>query len=191
MAVQETTSGRAARLTASGDCEEASALLGEVIASGPELSNEIVRFLVRVQNDLADVSEDISVIFDDGGSEGPAVRVDEGYVARLERACEHFGADLPTLSVAAIPGGTTPAATLFHARTAVRRAERAVQEAVADARLNPLVEDYLDQLGDMLLILARTANLEHGDTLWQPGMTAKLGTAELWEPMPEPDEESP
>lgn len=182
------TDKAAPQIAASGACEEASALLGEVIALGPELPNEMVRILARVQNDLVDVSSDISIPLDAEGTDSSVIRIDEGYVRRLDSACEHFGADLAAPPTVAVPGGTTPAATLFHARTVVRRAERATHGALNSAQINPLTSVYLNRLGSLLLILARGSNVEHGDTLWQPGLTTELGDAELWEPMQAPGE---
>jgi cob(I)alamin adenosyltransferase len=62
------------------------------------------------------------------------------------------------------------------ARTVVRRAERAVWAALdahgdaAEGGVNRLVAQYLNRLSDLLFILARTANGEAGDVLWQPGL---------------------
>jgi cob(I)alamin adenosyltransferase len=35
--------------------------------------------------------------------------------------------------------------------------------------MNPLTAKYLNRLSDLLFILARTANTERRDVLWQPG----------------------
>lgn len=178
----------APRIAASGECEHASALLGVVIALGPELPPEMVRLLARIQNDLADVASDISTPHDGHDTDSAVVRIDEGYVGRLERACEHFGVELPSSPDVVVPGGTTPAATLFHARAVVRRAERATQAVIEGERMNPLTGRYLNRLGSLLLILARDANVEHGDTVWEPGLSGGLGGAELWEPRQETGE---
>jgi cob(I)alamin adenosyltransferase len=70
-----------------------------------------------------------------------------------------------------LPGGTPGAALLHLARTVARRAERsawAAIEAYGDS-VNPLAAKYLNRLSDLLFILARAANSERGDVLWQPG----------------------
>lgn len=179
----------APRIAASGECEEAGAILGLAISLGPEMSNDMVRLLVRVQNDLIDVSADISTLYSENKPDEAVVRIDDEYLARLERACDYFSAELPPPSSVVVHGGTTSAATLFHARTVVRRAERTTQVALEHERMNPLTGTYLNRLGTLLLILARTANVEHGDSLWQPGLSAELDGTELWEPLPEPDYE--
>ena len=35
--------------------------------------------------------------------------------------------------------------------------------------MNPLTAKYLNRLSDLLFILARVANADRGDVLWQPG----------------------
>lgn len=179
----------APRIAASGECEEAGALLGIAISLGPEMSNDMVRLLVRVQNDLIDASADISTLYGGEHSDNGVVRIDQAYLDRLERACDYFSAELPPPDSVVVHGGTTSAATLFHARTVVRRAERTTQVALEQERMNPLTGTYLNRLGTLLLILARQANVEHGDSLWQPGLSARLDGTELWEALPEPSPE--
>ncbi|MGH3502161.1 MAG: cob(I)yrinic acid a,c-diamide adenosyltransferase [Nocardioidaceae bacterium] len=175
------------RIAAYGDCEEACALIGEAVTLGSGLSNEVVRLLARVQNDLVDVSADICDPVMAPDTDQP--RINEEYVQRLERACDHFNAELPQPSSFVVPGGTTTAATLHHARTVVRRAERTTQGALEhDSGMSRLTQSYLNRLGSLLFILARRANVEHGDTLWEPGLSATLGNTELWEAVPEPEE---
>lgn len=175
------------RVLASGECEEASALLGMAITAAAELSAEVVRALVRVQNDLIDVGADIGAPHDGVGEDDARVRIDESYVERVERACDYFSTDLDPLDGFVVPGGTTMAASLHHARTVVRRAERTAHAALEQDGVSSLPPKYLNRLGSLLLILAREANVEHGDTLWQPGLSTRLEGSELWELRAEPE----
>jgi cob(I)alamin adenosyltransferase len=59
-----------------------------------------------------------------------------------------------------------------------RRAERTTWAAIeahgsadetAEGGVNPLTAKYLNRLSDLLFILCRVANAEHGDVLWKPG----------------------
>lgn len=181
------------RIVAYGDCEEAGAAIGMAIALGAGLTDNVVTLLARVQNDLVDVSADLSAPIEGTGQPATAaLRLDTGYVERLERACDNFDAELPPLPSFAIAGGTTTAAMLHHARTVVRRAERTTQAALEyhGESMNPITVCYLNRLSSLLFILARGANAEHGDTLWLPGFTARLGT-ELWDmPVQETAEET-
>jgi cob(I)alamin adenosyltransferase len=51
-----------------------------------------------------------------------------------------------------------------------RRAERAVWALLGAEpdTTNPQTATYLNRLSDLLFILARVANLEVGDVMWQP-----------------------
>jgi cob(I)alamin adenosyltransferase len=157
------------RIGAYADANEANAAIGVAIALGG-LDAEIVKVLVRVQNDLFDVGADLAtpVVPD---PEYPPLRVEQGYVDRLEADCDRFLAGLEKLRSFILPGGTPGAALLHQACTIVRRAERstwAAIEAHGDT-VNPLAATYLNRLSDLLFILARSANRERGDVLWVPG----------------------
>jgi cob(I)alamin adenosyltransferase len=60
---------------------------------------------------------------------------------------------------------------LHVARTVTRRAERSTWAALAEhgQSMNVLTARYLNRLSDLLFILARYANRDSGDVLWQPG----------------------
>jgi cob(I)alamin adenosyltransferase len=97
--------------------------------------------------------------------------VRQEYVDRLEGWCDHYNDPLPKLRSFVLPGGTPGAALLHIATTATRRAERSVWAAldVHGETMNPLTARYLNRASDLLFILARHANRERGDVLWQPG----------------------
>lgn len=177
------------RIAVRGECDEVAALIGVAITLATDMPVETVRLLTRVQNDIDDLSADIGAPID-GHAADEHPRIDEEYVARIERACDYFGAELSPIGHTIVPGGTTSAANLHHARTVVRRAERTTNAALAidHTRMNPLTRNYLNRLASLLLILARLENLEHGDNVWQPGLSAELGGVELWEPVPDPAE---
>jgi cob(I)alamin adenosyltransferase len=165
------------RLAAYADTEEANAAIGAAVALG-SLPEPLVTLLTRVQNDLFDVGADLArPVVPDG--DVPALRVDEGYVERLEAACDEHNADLPPLRSFILPGGTPGAALLHVARTVTRRAERSAWAAIeqygstpvgeGEGGVNPLTARYLNRLSDLLFILCRVANAGHGDVLWVPG----------------------
>jgi cob(I)alamin adenosyltransferase len=157
------------RLAAYADVEEANSAIGLVLALGG-LPDGIVALLRRVQNDLFDVGADLCapVVPD---PEYPPLRIDEPYITRLEAACDTYNADLAPLRSFILPGGTPGAALLHVARTVVRRAERSTWTAIEahGEAVNPLTAKYLNRLSDLLFILCRVANAEHGDVLWKPG----------------------
>jgi cob(I)alamin adenosyltransferase len=157
------------RLAAFADVDEANCAIGAALALGG-LSDRAVAVLARVQNELFDVGADLCNPVSDNPPY-PPLRIDGTYVSALEHDCDEHNADLPTLRSFVLPGGTPGAALLHTARTVVRRAERSTWAALAvyGDTMNPLTARYLNRLSDLLFILARQANTEHGDVLWKPG----------------------
>ncbi|GAA1308545.1 cob(I)yrinic acid a,c-diamide adenosyltransferase [Streptomyces sanglieri] len=157
------------RISAYADANEANAVIGTAIALG-QLPEDVVKVLVRVQNDLFDVGADLSnPVAED--PKYPPLRVEQSYVDKLEADCDHFLEQLEKLRSFILPGGTPGAALLHQACTVVRRAERSTWAAleVHGEVMNTLTATYLNRLSDLLFILARTANKEVGDVLWVPG----------------------
>ncbi|WP_405938877.1 cob(I)yrinic acid a,c-diamide adenosyltransferase [Streptomyces sp. NBC_00726] len=162
------------RISAYADANEANAVIGTAIALG-QLAEDVVKVLVRVQNDLFDVGADLStpVVEDPALSKtmAPPLRVEQSYVDKLEGDCDHYLEQVEKLRSFILPGGTPGAALLHQACTVVRRAERSTWAAmeVHGEVMNPLTATYLNRLSDLLFILARVANKEVGDVLWVPG----------------------
>jgi cob(I)alamin adenosyltransferase len=161
------------RLEAYACVDEGNAQIGVALAHAAVdggLEDNVVTVLTRIQNDLFDVGADLCtpVVPD---PEYPPLRVEQGYVDRLEAWCDHYNEPLPALRSFILNGGTVAAAHLHVARTVVRRAERAAWGAWAEheATMNPLAITYLNRLSDLLFILARHANRQNGDVLWVPG----------------------
>ena len=154
------------RLEAYADVDEANSAIGVVLALG-EPPAELIPVLHRVQNELFDVGADLCTPL---GGDGPALRVSQDYIDRLEAECDRFNADLPNLRSFILPGGTKASALLHVARTVTRRAERATWRAFGEYgdSMNPLTTHYLNRLSDLLFILGRVAN-PGGDVLWVPG----------------------
>jgi cob(I)alamin adenosyltransferase len=159
-----------ARLAAYADTDEANCAIGAAITLGG-LPGDMVRLLQRIQNELFDCGADLATPLPQTPPEYPQLRIDESYVTALEAACDGYNATLPTLRSFVLPGGTPGAALLHTARVVTRRAERTAWAAVAEhgASISPWPAKYLNRLSDLLFILARAANRDGGDVLWQPG----------------------
>jgi cob(I)alamin adenosyltransferase len=156
------------RISAYADADECNAALGVALALGG-LSEGVRDVLTTVQNDLFDVGADLcNPIADDPPY--PPLRINEGYITRLEGWCDEFNEQLQPLNSFVLPGGTPGAALLHVARTVARRAERsawALREA-EPSRTSDLPAKYLNRLSDLLFILSRVAN-PGGDVTWVPG----------------------
>jgi cob(I)alamin adenosyltransferase len=157
------------RLEAYADVDELNSHLGWALVSG-DLDPDVVALLTRVQNELFDVGADLATPVVEE-PEWPPLRVEPAYVERLEEACDRYNEALEPLRSFVLPGGTPGAAALHVCRTVARRAERAGWAAYAEhsASMNEVALQYLNRLSDLLFILARHANAELGDVLWQPG----------------------
>ena len=167
------------RLAAYADANEANAFLGVAIESG-NLPDDVVAVLKRVQNDLFDVGADLCTPLQET-YEYPPLRVKQQWIDELEADCDSFNARLDKLRSFILPSGSPGAAHLHVATTVVRRAERSTWAAIeahgtdpgtakGEGGVSTLAANYLFRLSDLLFILARVANLDHGgDVLWQPG----------------------
>ncbi|KWX57521.1 cob(I)yrinic acid a,c-diamide adenosyltransferase [Mycobacterium sp. NAZ190054] len=157
------------RLEAYATVDETNAHIG-VALSVADLEDAVVTVLLHIQNDLFDVGADLSTpIVPD--PKHPPLRVTQSYVDRLEKWCDDFNDELEPLRSFILNGGSPAAAYLHVARTVARRAEREAwraYEQYADS-MNKLTITYLNRLSDLLFILARHSNREHGDVLWVPG----------------------
>ena len=169
----------APRLAAYAAANEANAFLGVAIESG-NLPDDVVAVLKRVQNDLFDVGADLCTPLQET-YEYPPLRVKQQWIDELEADCDSFNARLDKLRSFILPSGSPGAAHLHVATTVVRRAERSTWAAIeahgtdpgtakGEGGVSTLAANYLNRLSDLLFILARVANLDHGgDVLWQPG----------------------
>jgi cob(I)alamin adenosyltransferase len=83
------------RLVAYADVDEANCAIGAALALG-QLDGPVAALLTRIQNELFDVGADLcNPISPD--PKYPPLRVDDGYVTDLEKACDEHNAGLPTL----------------------------------------------------------------------------------------------
>ncbi|MGH3447493.1 MAG: cob(I)yrinic acid a,c-diamide adenosyltransferase [Nocardioidaceae bacterium] len=156
------------RVVAHGGCEEANAAIGVVLALG-SLTTYVTATLASVQDDLFDLAADLSEPV--SRQTESTVRIVDAHIERLERACDHYSSQLTPKDGEVLPGGTVASALMYQARTVVRRAERNTWVAVEQHpdSVNPLTARYLNRLSSMLFVLARGANVEHGDSIWRPG----------------------
>jgi cob(I)alamin adenosyltransferase len=164
------TSKNDPRLEAYATVDEANSAIGVVLALGGLKDDEIIKLLVRIQNDLFDVGADLCTPIVDNPTTEP-LRVLESQIDYLEKQIDKYNESLQPLRTFVLPSGT-PASALMHvARTVVRRAERNTWHAIHSfgGGVNPVTAKYLNRLSDLLFVLARTANKEIGDQLWVPG----------------------
>jgi len=162
----ERVSKDARRVEAYGTVDEANALLGVARAQLGELGG-FDALLAGLQSALFDVGADLAT--PESRYRSNIVPLAPADVAGLEREIDRLEAELPALRAFILPGGHPAAASLHHARTVVRRAERRVVELLHHEEANPLVAVYLNRLSDLLFVLARAVNAAAGvrDPEWR------------------------
>jgi cob(I)alamin adenosyltransferase len=154
------------RVEAYGTVDELNATLGLARATGLDSMSEGVLALVQV--DLFTLGAELACVPGKEGKLGMAL-VDGADAVRLERAIDAAEEGLSPLKNFVLPGGSTQAAALHHARTVCRRAERAVL-ALDDGEARADVVIYLNRLSDLLFTLSRRENHVRGvaDVPWAP-----------------------
>ena len=169
------------RIEAYADVDEANSALGVAISlARNEFDHETLKLLSQIQNDLFDLGADLSNPLNEHYEYEP-LRVDAVWIDALENAIDKYNAELEKLDSFILPGGSGLAAGLHLARTVVRRAERATWHAIEtygtepakkghnDGGVSPVAAKYLNRLSDLLFVLARYANIQHGgDVKWIP-----------------------
>ena len=136
-------------MAAIGEVDEANSAIGVALTLVDDKTH--ARRLRAIQNEMFDLGADIAT---PGDVEG-ALRVTAGQVERLEQEIDAMNADLEPLTSFILPGGSPVAASLYLARTVVRRAERAAVALHAAEPINPQALAYLNRLSDHLFVLAR------------------------------------
>ena len=151
------------RFEAVGAVDEANSVLGWTIQALDEAVD-----LVRVQNDLFDLGADLATPGEDFAPSEMVLRIVPAQVEWLEQKIDAANEGLEPLRSFILPGGSEAAARLHVARTAARRAERAMTALAAAEPVNPAALQYINRLSDYLFVLARAAN-DGRDPLWKPG----------------------
>jgi len=148
------------RVAAYGDVDELNAWLGLVRANG--VDPDLAEMLVRIQRDLFALGSRLA---------DPAHRIAERVtkaalvpedISRLERWIDALETELPPLRRFILAGGAPAGALLHVARTACRRAERAIV-ALDPESLEPELLIYMNRLSDLLFVMARAVNRRAGE----------------------------
>ncbi|QVQ25641.1 cob(I)yrinic acid a,c-diamide adenosyltransferase [Achromobacter deleyi] len=148
----------APRIAALGDVDELNSVIGLLLTES--LPADVSADLLTIQHDLFDMGAELCI-------PGHVALKDE-QIAHLDARLAHYNATLPPLREFILPGGSRPAALAHMARTACRRAERAVVALARVDSVNAPVRQYLNRLSDLMFVLARCINksLGHADTFW-------------------------
>lgn len=156
-----------ARVQAYGDVDELNSVLGVARATQPvQFFDEL---LETVQRDLFALGGQLATPDPEKVRKAlEKAELSDSRVTVFERVMDEADRELPALRAFVLPAGTPKAATLHHARTVCRRAERSVVTLSREAEVPELFLVYLNRLSDLLFTLARLANHRDGagDVTW-------------------------
>lgn len=151
------------RIEAIGAVDELNAQLGVVRAIGLSAVHDAV--LGVLQNQMFDLGAELASPDAAGLGTGS---LQDTHVGQIEEWIDQFEAALTPLKTFILPGGTLAAAALHVARSICRRAERQMVALgqTGDVRVTAL--KYVNRVGDLLFVMARTANAQSGqpDIAW-------------------------
>lgn len=155
------------RVEALGELDEANSAIGfsRSFTNLPEVD----RILEVVQHDIFTIGLDVVAPLSNGS------RVSDVMVKALEENLNLLAKELPDYRRFVIPSGTPAIASLYLARSVVRRAERAVVKlSRVNSNLLPSVK-YLNRLSSLLYVAARYTALKSGvvEKEWVSGESAK------------------
>ncbi|MGH9058992.1 MAG: cob(I)yrinic acid a,c-diamide adenosyltransferase, partial [Acidimicrobiales bacterium] len=142
-------------IEANGAVDEAQAALG-VVRAEVERGSELDELLVRLERELYVLMAELATAPANRHKLTPAVSlVTEEMVSGLEPLVDALAGRFPPLADFVIPGHDRVAAGLDVARTAVRRAERAVQAMATGGELEGShAAAYLNRLSDLAWTMA-------------------------------------
>lgn len=153
------------RVAAYGQVDELNAAIGFGASLEPPAWEGPL--LERIQRDLFTMGARLATP-DPGKLKTPPEPIGETRITALEQAIDRLEGGLAPLQQFILPGGTPKAAALHLARTACRRAERAVVTLSRESDVPREIGIYLNRLSDLLFVLARAANAAagHPDIVW-------------------------
>lgn len=152
------------RIAVIGEIDELNSCIGVLLAEN--LPTEVKACLTDIQHDLFDLGGELCL---------PGhVGIVQGQVERLEKTLDTFNDDLSPLKEFILPGGSRAASLAHLARTVCRRAERSLVKLSNSDNVSEASRNYINRLSDLLFVLGRVLNREHGDILWQQGKNKNL-----------------
>ena len=141
------------RIEAYGNVDELNSLIGVILAE--DLSLEISKKLVRIQNELFVLGSDLATPLN---IKIKIPRVVKSFTNRLEKEIDSWQKDLPQLKKFILPGGSKVGAKLHLARSTARRTERSIVRLASQENINERDIIYINRLSDWFFVLARFVN---------------------------------
>ncbi len=146
------------RVVAYGTVDELNSALGVSISFIKQ--RKLVSQLNAIQNELFNIGAELASDkpVRRGKKRSGAFQLQSANTEVIERLIDDYDARVPPLKTFILPSGTSASATMQHARTVCRRAERNVVTLARKEKINPEIVAYLNRLNDLLFALARYLN---------------------------------
>ena len=153
------------RVMAYGTVDELNSTLGLALAYG--LSPRLMEVLPSIQNELFHLGSDLAFREEDK-AQFKLPQIEPRHIGQLEKWIDELNAIVGPLENFILPGGSITASQLHVARTICRRAERDAAALARQEAIGSQVSAYLNRLSDLLFVMARYENKQHGvaEPLW-------------------------
>lgn len=141
-----------------GEVDELNSVLGQVVAH--LYGEEPAGFLEKIQSDLFKVGAELASL--QMAMNSKILKVEEEEIVELEKTIDEYTEQLPELKNFILPGGIIAGATLHHARTICRKAERELVSLGKEQSVRIELYQYFNRLSDYLFTAARFVNAQNG-----------------------------
>ena len=162
----ERVSKSSIRIEAYGTVDELNSFIGLTLI---EIKSESVKnLLLKIQNQLFILGSDLATPKNPRTQKLKIQRVTPKFYKDIEKAIDHYDAQLTSLKNFILPGGSKSAALLHVCRTVARRAERNAVALNNTVKIGSNIIIFLNRLSDLFFVLARYENQISGvsDIKW-------------------------
>jgi cob(I)alamin adenosyltransferase len=164
------------RIIAYGSVDELNSHIGLVLSilrlKDKNLFEDIINFLIGVQNDLFVIGSDLAdpkyPSENEIQDQRKTPRVEKNMISRLEGTIDRFEMQLDPINFFILPGGSIESSLLQISRSVTRRTETAIAILSKNEHINPHIIVYLNRLSDLLFVCGRLVNKRLGvkDIAW-------------------------
>jgi cob(I)alamin adenosyltransferase len=164
------------RIIAYGSVDELNSHIGLVLSilrlKDKDLFEDIINFLIDVQNDLFVIGSDLAdpkyPSENEIKDQRKTPRVEKNMISHLEGTIDRFEMQLDPINFFILPGGSIESSLLQISRSVTRRTETAIAILSKNEHINPHIIVYLNRLSDLLFVCGRLVNKRLGvkDIAW-------------------------
>lgn len=164
------------RIIAYGSVDELNSHIGLVLSilrlKDKDLFEDIINFLIDVQNDLFVIGSDLAdpkyPSENEIQDQRKTPRVEKNMISHLEGTIDRFEMQLDPINFFILPGGSIESSLLQISRSVTRRTETAIAILSKNEHINPHIIVYLNRLSDLLFVCGRLVNKRLGvkDIAW-------------------------